>query len=73
MSLYTQSVGSIPRWLNDLLKVEESQKQELWIKSVVAQKNCELIYNEIFCANAKNLTEGWRRLAHILVPKTVVL
>jgi hypothetical protein len=29
------------------------QKQELLIQSVVAEENCELVYNEIFCANVK--------------------
>ncbi len=37
------------------LKVNERQQQELWIKSAVAEENCELAYNEIFCANAKLL------------------
>ncbi len=53
MSLYTQSVGRTSCWLNDWLKVDESQKKELWIKSVLAKENCELAYNEILCANAK--------------------
>ncbi len=39
----------MPRWL----KIDESQKQELWIKSAVTEENCDLIYNEIFCDNAK--------------------
>ncbi len=43
----------MPRWLNGLLKLNESQKQELWIKSLVAKENCQLIYNKIFCANVK--------------------
>ncbi len=41
----------MPHLLNGWLKVDESQKQELWIKSAVAEENCELSYNEIFCAN----------------------
>ncbi len=52
--LYTQSGDRMTHLLNDWLKVDESQKQELWIKSVDAKENCELIYNKIFCANAKN-------------------
>ncbi len=55
MSLYTQSGGRMPGWLNAWLKVNESQKQVLWIKSVVAEESYELIYDEIFCANAKNI------------------
>ena len=43
----------MPSWLNGWLKVNESQKQELGIKSAVAEENCELGYNKIFCANAK--------------------
>jgi len=53
MSLYTQHVDRKPGWLNGWLKVNESQKRELWIKSAVAEDNCELIYNETFCANAR--------------------
>ncbi len=32
--------------------MNERQKQELRIKSVVAANNSELVYNEIFCTNA---------------------
>ncbi len=53
MSLYTQNVGWMRGWLNGWLKVNESQKRELWIKSAVAEETCVLIYNEIFCANYK--------------------
>ncbi len=52
ISLYAQSVDRMPCRLNGRLKVNECQKQELWIKSAVAEQNCELIYNEIFCADA---------------------
>ncbi len=55
MSFYTQSVGRMPRWLNSWLKVDESQKQELWIKSEWAEENGELVYNKIFCADTKIL------------------
>jgi hypothetical protein len=53
MTSYTQMVGRMPRWLNGWLKVNESQKQELWIKSAIAEENCEGIYNKKICANAK--------------------
>ncbi len=43
----------MPRWLTGWLKVDESQKQELWIKSAVAKENCELGYHKIFIAYAK--------------------
>ncbi len=52
MSLYTQSIGRMSDWLNVWIKVDESQKQELWIKSAIAEENCELVRNKIFCANA---------------------
>ncbi len=55
MSLYAQSVARMPRWSNGWLKVDESQKQELRIKSAGAEENGELIYNKIFCANTKIL------------------
>jgi hypothetical protein len=34
----------------------KGRKQELWIKNAVAKENCELVYNKIFCANAKTVT-----------------
>ncbi len=43
----------MPHWLNGWLKVNERQERELWIKSMADKENCELVYNEIFCANAK--------------------
>jgi hypothetical protein len=39
MSLCTQSAGRMPHWLNGLLKLNESQEQELWIKTAVAVEN----------------------------------
>jgi hypothetical protein len=53
MSLYIHKAGRIPHYLNNGLKVDEIQKPELWIKSAVAEENCQLVYNKIFCANAK--------------------
>ncbi len=45
------------KWfIKSWLKVDESQKQELWIKSVVAKENCGLSYTKIFSANAKMFT-----------------
>jgi hypothetical protein len=38
------------------LKVDASQKQELWIKSALSEEICELYYKEIFCANPKLFT-----------------
>ncbi len=51
MCLYTQNVRRTARWLNGWLKVDESQKQELWIKSAVAEENCELYNNKSCCHN----------------------
>ena len=53
MSLYKQNIGRMPRWLKDWIEVNESQKQELGIKSAVAEENCELIYNKICYASIK--------------------
>jgi len=36
------------------LKVDESQKKELWIESAVAEEIFELSCNKIFCANVKS-------------------
>ncbi len=52
IKLYTQNIGRILCWLNGWFKVDESQKQELWIKSAVAKENCELGYNKKFCAQS---------------------
>jgi hypothetical protein len=35
------------------LKLDESHKQELQIKSAVMEENCELSYKKIICANTK--------------------
>jgi hypothetical protein len=59
MSLYTQSVGRMARWLNGWLKVDESQKRELWIKSAVAEENCKLVYNDISMLTIY-IDWGWR-------------
>jgi hypothetical protein len=45
------------KWLiKSWLKVDESQKQELWIKRTVAKEICGLSYNKIFGANVKIFT-----------------
>ncbi len=58
LSLYTQIVGRTSCQLNGWLKVNGSQKQEVWIKSMVAKDNCELGCDKIFCANAKVSTNS---------------
>jgi hypothetical protein len=47
----------MPCWLNGWWKVDESQKQEVWIKSAVVEENCELGYHKIFIAYAKYFFE----------------
>ncbi len=56
-SLCTLNVDRMPCWLNGWWKVDESQKQEVWIKSAVVEENCELGYHKIFIAYAKYFFE----------------